>query len=291
LVKSALLLQTIEQSLDSMNKAEFKIAEVVLRAPEDATRSTIAMLANEAGVSEPSVNRFCKKFGATGFPDFKLRLTKCLATGVRYVSCNVDVDDDVQAYTPKVFDSTINTLAEVRDSISTAQVQAVVEALINAKRIYFYGLGASSAVAKDAEHKFFRFKLPVSCHDDVLMQRMLAAAASEGDVFLLISHTGRTRDLVDTAHVIKESGAKLIALTANDTPLGDLADLLIGIDVKENTYEYMPMMSRLVHLVILDVLATGITLYRGEEYQPHLKKIKESLRTTRYSNEDGTPNP
>ena len=98
-----------------------------------------------------------------------------LASGIRFVNRNVDPDDDVTSYTPKIIDSTISNLALVRDNISHARVNQVVDNLIQAKRIYFFGLGASGPVAKDAENKFFRFNLPVSCHEDVLMQRMLAS--------------------------------------------------------------------------------------------------------------------
>ena len=51
----------------------------------------------------------------------------------------------------------------------------------------------------------------------------------------------------------------------------------------EDTDAYMPMTSRLVHLAVLDVLAAGVTLRRGESLQTHLRAIKESLRATRYA--------
>ena len=72
------LLSLLERQLPSLNKSESKVAQAILQNPENATRSSIASLATLAGVSEPSVNRFCKKFGASGFPDFKLRLALSL---------------------------------------------------------------------------------------------------------------------------------------------------------------------------------------------------------------------
>ncbi|MBT7375661.1 MAG: acyltransferase family protein [Porticoccaceae bacterium] len=176
----------ITDALPSLNKSETKVAQVILSDPDAATQSSIATLAKKAQVSEPSVNRFCKRFNAAGFPDFKLKLAKSLASGIRFVNRNVDPDDDVTSYTPKIIDSTINTLAMVRDKISHARVNQVVDKLIQAKRIYFFGLGASGSVARDAENKFFRFNLPVSSHDDVLMQRMLASTGGTGDVFFVI---------------------------------------------------------------------------------------------------------
>ena len=280
------LINIITDALPGLNKSETKVALVILADPDAATSSSIATLAKKASVSEPSVNRFCKRFDATGFPDFKLRLAKSLVSGIRFVNRNVNPDDDVTSYTPKIFDSTINDLALVRDKISHAVVNNVVDKLIQAKRIYFFGLGTSGSVARDAENKFFRFNLPVSFHDDVLMMRMLASTGTTGDVFFVISHTGRTKEIIDVVQIARENGATIIALTSPGSPLAAISSISLDVDVPENTDEYMPMTSRIVHLVILDVLATGFTLRRGPDFLPHLEKIKNSLLPTRLKKEN-----
>ena len=279
------LINIITDALPSLNKSETKVANVILLDPDGATQSSIAALAKKARVSEPSVNRFCKRFNASGFPDFKLKLAKSLVSGIRFVNRNVDPNDDVASYTPKIIDSTINTLAAVRDNISYTRVNQVVDKLIQAKRIYFFGLGASGSVARDAEHKFFRFNLPVSSHEDVLMQRMLASTGGAGDLFFIVSHTGRTKEIVEVAEIARNNGSIVIGLTAPDSPLAAMSTLAMDVDVPENTDEYMPMASRIVHLVVLDVLATGMTLRRGPDFLPHLEKIKNSLKPTRYKSD------
>lgn len=280
------LVNVITDALPGLNKSERKVAEAILSDPESATGSSIASLAKRANVSEPSVNRFCKRFNTAGFPDFKLKLAKSLVSGVRFVNRNVDPNDTVESYTPKIFDSTINDLALIRDSIDHSVVNAVVDQLIQAKRVYFFGLGTSGSVARDAENKFFRFNLPVSFHDDVLMMRMLASTGSSGDVFFVISHTGRTKEIIDIAEIASNNGATVIALTSSSSPLTAVSSIALEVDVPENTDEYMAMTSRIVHLVVLDVLATGFTLRRGPDFLPHLERIKNSLKPTRYQSED-----
>ena len=136
-----------------------------------------------------------------------------------------------------------------------------------------------------AQHKFFRFNLPVAAYEDVLMMRMVAAAAHTGDVFVIISYTGRTRELVDIAKIARENGATVIAISAENSPLAKECTVLLAAPTPEDTDIYMPMTSRIVQLTLLDVLATGVTLRRGVDFQQHLKKIKESLKATRYPNE------
>ena len=279
------LLATISTALPNLNKSEKKVAAVILEEPEASTQSSIATLASRANVSEPSVNRFCKRFGATGFPDFKLKLAKSLVSGVRYVSSAVELEDSADEFTPKIFNNSIHALSLVRDSISASLVARVVDQLVQARRIYFFGLGTSAAVATDAEYKFFRFNTPVSSHHDPLMQRMLASAGGVGDLFFCISHTGRTKALIETAQLARENGATVIGLTAPNSPLSHACQWALELDVPEDTDEYLPMTSRIVHLVVLDVLATGVTLRKGEEFLPHLARIKNSLKPTRYSHE------
>jgi RpiR family carbohydrate utilization transcriptional regulator len=277
------LLATISTALPNLNKSEKKVAAVILDDPETSTQSSIATLANKANVSEPSVNRFCKRFGASGFPDFKLKLAKSLVSGVRYVSSAVELEDSSEEFTPKIFNNSIHALSLVRDSINAPLVARVVDQLVQARRIYFFGLGTSAAVATDAEYKFFRFNTPVSSHHDPLMQRMLASAGGVGDLFFCISHTGRTKALIETAQLARENGATVIGLTAPNSPLSQACQWALELDVPEDTDEYLPMTSRIVHLVVLDVLATGVTLRKGEEFLPHLARIKNSLKPTRFS--------
>ncbi|NBS12834.1 MAG: transcriptional regulator HexR, partial [Gammaproteobacteria bacterium] len=49
----------------------------------------------------------------------------------------------------------------------------------------------------------------------------------------------------------------------------------------ENTDLYIPMMSRLMQLLVLDVLVTGVAQKRGSDFQPHLVRIKQSIDGTR----------
>jgi RpiR family carbohydrate utilization transcriptional regulator len=276
------LLAVIERQLPEMNKSESKVADAILRNPEATTRSSIASLAAQAGVSEPSVNRFCKKFGASGFPDFKLRLARSLASGVRYVSRAVEFSDDINTFPRKLFDNAINALMTAREDLPLAAIERAVDHIAQARRVFFFGLGTSAAVARDAEHKFFRFNVPVSTHEDAMMLRMLSASGGVGDVFFFISHTGRTRVLVEAAQIAKNTEATVVSLTHEGSPLAAQSHCCINVDVEEDTDQYLPMTSRLVQLVILDVLAAGVTLRRGESFTPYLARIKDSLKDTRF---------
>ena len=113
------------------------------------------------------------------------------------------------------------------------------------------------------------------------MQRMHAAAMKTGDLAVVISHTGRTRAMVEAATFAREAGASVFAITRSDTPLSRVATLTVSVDVDENTELYIPMLSRLMQLLVLDVLVTGVAQKRGTDFQPHLTRIKQALDGTR----------
>ncbi|AIA71283.1 hex regulon repressor [Pectobacterium atrosepticum SCRI1043] len=285
------MLEKIQSHLELLSKSERKVAEVILSTPQTAIHSSIATLAKMADVSEPTVNRFCRRLETKGFPDFKLHLAQSLANGTPYVNRNVEEDDSVDAYTSKIFESAMAGLEQVKSSLDIAAVNRAVDLLTQAKKISFFGLGASAAVAHDAMNKFFRFNIPVVYFDDIVMQRMSCMNSSDGDVVVLISHTGRTKSLVEMAQLARENDATVIAITSDGTPLAREASLALRLDVPEDTDVYMPMVSRIAQLTLIDVLATGFTLRRGEKFRDNLKRVKEALRESRFDKDERLINP
>ncbi|MEN5015241.1 MurR/RpiR family transcriptional regulator [Erwinia sp. Eh17-17] len=276
------MLEKIQSQLENLSKSERKVAEVILDSPTTAMHSSIALLARAAGVSEPTVNRFCHRLNTKGFPDFKLQLAQSLANGTPYVSRNVEQDDSVDAYSGKIFESAMAGLERVKQHLDVSAVNRAVDLLTQSKKIAFFGLGASAAVAHDAMNKFFRFNVPVIYSDDIVMQRMSCMNSSEGDVIVLISHTGRTKIMVELAMMARENDATVLAITSPDSPLAREATLALTLDVPEDTDVYLPMVSRLAQLTLIDVLATGFTLRRGAKFRDNLKRVKEALRESRF---------
>lgn len=276
------LIEVISKELPSLNKTQAKVARVILSDPKLAMESSIAVLAKKSAVSEPSVNRFCKRFNAKGFPDLKLKLASALATNRRFANPIIDPCDDVASYTPKVFDNTINHLALVRERICHNRINQVIDRLIRAKRIYFFGLGASATVAQEAENQFSRLALPAFSQVDILMQRQLVSVAMPGDVFFIISTTGQVKEIVEIAKTAIENKSEVIALTSPESLLADHCSIALFADVNNYANKYLPLSSRVVHQVILDVLVAGIALRRDPDFINYLEDIKNNYKLTEF---------
>ena len=277
------LLQHIAQSRSALRKSELKVADHVLLDPAAVMHSSMADLAHAVGVSEPTIVRFCRAIGCLGFQDLKLKLAQSLAAGASFGQFAISENDSVSDFALKIFDTTLHTLMDVRERLDSDALERAVAAMAVAERVEFYGFGASGAVATDAQHKFFRLLLSAAAYSDPHMQAMSAVTLKPTDVAICISQSGRSKDLLITANVVRESGATLITLCPSQTPLAELATINLAIDVQEDTEIYTPLTSRIAHLVVIDVLAMGVAMARGPSLVNHLKSVKRSLRSLRLS--------
>lgn len=261
------MLSEIENALPSMTRAEQKVARVVLDNPYRALRKSIGLLAGESGVSEPTVMRFCRALNCAGFQDFKLQLAQDLATGAHFSETRLSPEESAPDLIAKVIDSGIASLIKVRDSLPAEQVQAAVDLLARAHRIEFYGLGGSGIVAQDAQHKFFRLGVPVVAYSDPTVHSVSASLLSEGCVIVAISQSGDTQDIIASVELGLAAGADVIAITAADSQLARLATLCLPMNSLRDEDFYAPIKSRMAHLAIVDVLAVGVALSRGPDFE------------------------
>lgn len=280
-MKPAEITQKISAQLPSMRKSERKVAQYILAHTGDIIHMRIVDLATRAQVSEPTVVRFCRAVGCSGFQEFKLFLAQQLASSPSFGQIAVTETDTIDEYKRKVFDSTVDTLLNVRDSIDACALEAAVTAIDGAKRVEFFGFGASGAVASDAQHKFFRLQLATAAHSDHHIQNMSAMSMRAGDVVVAISQSGRTKALLHSMAMARQQGCAVIGLAPSGSPVAQQASIALEVDVEEDIEIYTPLSSRIAHLVVIDILAIGVAQRKGPQLQEHLLKLKQGLHRLR----------
>lgn len=275
------ILVEITTAMPELRKSERKVAEYVLAAPEHVMHMRIVDLAQEAQVSEPTIVRFCRAIGCNGFQEFKVRIAQEMAIANNIGQFAIVADDSIDDICQKIADTTIQRLHQVKAHLQSQQVAAAVKALSQARRVEFYGFGASGAVAIDAQHKFFRLQVATAAYSDPHMQAMSAVTLGQEDVVVAISQSGRTKDLLHSVQLAQQHGAQVISLAPANTYLSTHADLPIHINISEDTAQFTPMTSRIAHLMVIDMLAVAVTQRRGPEFAAHLNAIKRSIHSLR----------
>ena len=284
------ILERGKAALPALPPAEQRVAKLLLADARSFASLPVSELADRSHVSKPTVVRFCRSVGYDGLADFKLKLAGSVNEGVPFVHRAVDEDDKPQDIIVKVVDNAVAALLHYRNDAASHAFERAIEALANSarhgKRIEFYGVGNSGIVAQDAQHKFFRLGVNTVATSDGHVQLMSATMLSPGDCAVIISNSGRSRDLLDAAEIARKKGATIIIITASASPLAQLAlgpgQILLAVDHPEDFDRYSPMVSRLLHLIAVDILTTGVALKLGQHLRPALQEIKKNLRAKRY---------
>ena len=284
------MLTRIKASISALPPAEQRVAQVLLADAHSFASEPIATLAQRAKVSKPTVVRFCRSVGYAGLTDFKRKLAGAVNEGVPFVHRAVDEGDSTQALIVKVIDNAVAAMLKYRNDATGHTFEQALALLVKAgtegKRIEFYGVGNSGIVAQDAQHKFFRLGVHATAVSDGHVQVMSATMLGAGDVVVVISNSGRSRDLIEAADIARRKGAAVIVVTASGSPLAQMAlthhQVLLAADHPEDFDRYSPMVSRLLHLTIIDILTTGLALRLGPALRPVLQEIKRNLRAKRY---------
>jgi RpiR family carbohydrate utilization transcriptional regulator len=282
------MLDRIKASLPSLAPAEQRVGKLCLADPRAFAKLPVSELADRSHVSKPTVVRFCRSVGYDGLSDFKLKLAGTVNEGVPFIHRSVDVDDKTSDVMVKVIDNTVAAFLKYRNDASTLAIEKAVLALVQAqhdgRKIQFFGVGNSGIVAQDAQHKFFRLGTNATAYSDGHMQVMSASIMAPGDVVVVISNSGRTRDLMDACDIARKNGATTIVITASGSPLASAGHIHLSADHPEGFDKYSPMVSRLLHLMIIDILATCVALrIGGGTLQPMLREMKHNLRNKRYA--------
>jgi RpiR family carbohydrate utilization transcriptional regulator len=282
------ILERVKAALPALPPAEQRVAKLLLSDARSFANLPVSELADRAHVSKPTVVRFCRSVGYDGLTDFKRKLAGSVNEGVPFVHRAVDEDEKPADLIVKVVDNAVAALLHYRnDAASHAfeiAINALAEAGRNGRRIEFYGVGNSGIVAQDAQHKFFRLGVNTAACSDGHVQLMSATMLQPGDCAVIISNSGRSRDLLDAAEIARKKGATIIIITASGSPLAAAGQgqVLLAVDHPEDFDRYSPMVSRLLHLIVIDILTTGVALQLGQNLRPMLQEIKKNLRSKRY---------
>lgn len=279
--RSSNLLDTIAAAIPRLRPSERKVAETILQDPDACLHASLAVLSRTAGVSEPTVVRFCSTIGFPGFAAFRLQLAKSLALGIPATQSSIEANDSVGIVAEKIFDYALTSLDHARGALDIVALERAVDLLAAANEILFLGFGASGIVAQDAEQKFPLFRVPCGAPADAHQQFIAVSLAGPGTAVVAISNTGRTATILDAVAVARTNGAKTIGISGERRFLLEAVDVPLVVETLENTDFYTPTISRLAQLAVVDILATGVTLRQEPDYIEQLRRMKTGLAAMR----------
>jgi DNA-binding MurR/RpiR family transcriptional regulator len=262
---SASVRQHVQTIAPRLAPAERRVAEALLANPSLIVEKTITEVAHACHTSETTVVRFCRTAGFRGYPDLRLALAGELGRDTarhgeeRVVGADISRDDSLEQLVGKVAYTEARAVEETIEQLDLDQLGNVIDALIHARRISLFGLGASGFTALDLQHKLIRIDRMAFVITDPHLALASAALLTSGDVAMAFSHSGETAETVGCLRAAAEKNATTIAVT-NDphSPLAESADLLLTTAARETRFRSGAMASRIAQLAVVDCVYLGV---------------------------------
>jgi glucokinase len=264
------ILGQVRRARSSLSPAEQRVADHILAHPRLVLNDPIAQIAKAADVSQPTVIRFCRSLGCEGLSDFKLRLASGLTGTIPITHTQVTGEDSMIELGEKVLSNTASAILQVRDHLNRETIDQAVQLISSAGRVELYAVGQYGVVADDAQFKFLRVGVSASAYTIPRLQALAADLLRPEVVVIIISSSGRVNELLDVMEKARERKARVIAITASQSPLARKADLALIVDHVEDMTTQVPMVSRILHLLMIDILVVGVAMQRGVSNLPGL---------------------
>jgi RpiR family carbohydrate utilization transcriptional regulator len=267
------LLQSIVQESAEMGSAELRVARFVSANPGDVIHMSMARLSQECDVSDPTIMRFCRRFGFQGYQDFKLHLAQSLVPSAPFAYEQIVPGDSIQNVVRKTARNSLNAIHRLLEDLLPPQVEAGAKLLHSAAWVGIYASGISEITAIDAEHKFQRLGMRCAALIGRKKQWLHAETARPNEVALIFSQSGHTKQMVDVAIASRAGGARVLSVTAADSPLANVSDALIAVLPYDRTELMTPLASRLNHHLVVNMLVTAIAMTSGSEFPDQLPAL------------------
>lgn len=269
----------IRSSYQSLAPAERKVADYALEHLAELIYQSVTEVGSRCGVADATVMRFCQSVGFRGFQEFKLVASRDLASyRTSLPAGDITSTDTLPSVIQKTLAFSKQTLDDTVAVLAVAALEQAVALCAGARKVAFYGVGASSFTAWDARYKFLRIGVECEAYTDSHLQMMSAAMLTPQDVAVGFSQTGSTKDVVDCLHRAREAGAKTISVTDHSrSPVTQVSDVVLLTSSHDGPLGSGSVRSRMAQLLVLDVLFTGVALIHYGRSQESTEKTAESV--------------
>jgi len=282
------LFATIRSKYNTLSKVQKNIADYILNNKLEVVRITISELAKKCNVSEPTVIRFINKLDYSSYQTFRIDMAGELSKETHNASSkdikiddgyqNIEATDGMDTVKQKVMSSAICAISDLKNIISTDDLNKAVNLIFESNSMLFYGSGGSSVIAMDAYHKFMRIGKKVYFDSNSHFALIKTSHLEPTDVVILISHTGESREVLECAENAKKSGCKIIGITSYlNSALAKVSDVVLFSSTYDLKYYTDALVSRLIQLVILDMVFISVSLKMGDSSTKMIKESRDAI--------------
>lgn len=253
----------IKENYDHFTQVEKTIADYFLSDPNDEDYSAKA-IAKRLYVSEASLSRFAKKLHFKGYREFIFAYNKKKENQLL---------DDLTRYTIHKYQTVLEDTYKIADS---CQMVRIAEMLNAYDRVFIYGEGSSSLVAKEYSYRFTRIGLDVEACVDTNEIGLNVSRINEKALVIGITISGKTADVLEGLQAAKEKGAQTVLLTSvRNIAFEAYCDEVVLLPYEKNITISNIISPQFPPLVLMDIIYTH---YLSHDYEDKMNKIRDTLK-------------
>lgn len=256
------ILESITAQYHSLTRSGKRLADYIFAHTGEAQYFSISTLAENSGVSEASITRFCHGLGLAGYNDFKLALAKTdHVTDMGELSDSpqgIASEDSLNTIFQKIHKASVLSLNETLELLNEDAINKAVDLLVQADRVFCFGNGGSMVMAMEAWARFSTATSRFVHVSDSHMQIMNTALATSRDVLLVFSYSGSTKDMEDTLQIAREHGVSIILVTHYpNSRAAQFADVVLLCGYNEGPLQSGSIPAKVGQLLLIDCLFYG----------------------------------
>ncbi|WP_371366413.1 putative HTH-type transcriptional regulator YbbH [Sporomusa rhizae] len=280
------LFSRIRQHSNRFTHSQERIVTYIKDHVHEVVTLPINELAERCQVGDATIIRFYRLLGYENYHTFRIAMAKeLMEDNVPPIYEEVENSDLFPDVLRKVTASTIQGISDLDGQINPVAIQDITAHLRAASVIHVIGLGASGVVAQDVMHKLMRLGLRINAYTDSHLMTIAASIAKPDEVFLAISHSGETTDIVRTLKLAKERGCYTCAITSYlESSITRLVPAYLLTSTRDTKMRSDAMISRIVQLVVVDILYVMLALQIGEPASERVTQSRQALKQCRNVN-------
>lgn len=264
-----------------------RLASWLLQQRQKIVDLTISRFAQQTGVTETTIVRFCKGIGYSGYRELRLALVQSVgvAKGLQLGAGEPPPepgDGSMLSLAKKLVAINTDVLTRTPQLLDEQSLEQAVEALLKGTEVYLVGFGSSTPIALDLYQRLLRLGIRATVCSDPHILTVITTNLKPGAVLFGVTYSGQSRDLVDALKAVKGRKATTIVLTSNaGAAAARLADILLISAVPEMAARET-VATRISQLAIVDILCTALIMgYRKGDAVAldHLEKEITRVRT------------
>lgn len=256
------LLDTITYLLPRLAENQRKIAQFIIEKPEEVLNLSSQQLAEILDISQSAIVKFSQKVGVKGYPALKLALSEIIgrqqlneANPHIALHNRIAQDDNLMVVAQKLAMEKNHSITETTKHIDFKQFEKIVDIIDKSSRVQIVGIGGSGLTAKDLSYKLQKIGITTLVESDHHVQIAAALTLNPNDTQIVISFSGKRKDMLTAANIARKQGACVVSITRfRQSPLAQISDYILESIAEENEWRSSSISSRTAQNTLTDLL-------------------------------------